>query len=260
MNIFKMVLKKISIFMTLFLTLSSQAAFSPNAIKDELLTKYSQSYRDPKQYAELKALTLNYAGNSVEALIEVMKNSKYPEKNRWIATFLLGQIMGEKSAPFIAKFLKHPNWIMRMASLKTLQALKQEKYGSEYARLLNDESLIVRTQALENIRSLKLKPYAKYVWSMLYDRKNYYEPSVKGAIKSRKRSNIIKNVISTIGELKLEEAREPLLKMIQKDKYNDIFPEMDIALAQITGHRSPTSDMKVKRVFWSRKALDTTIF
>ena len=74
-----------------------------------------------KSLANLKQETLKYSGKSVSAaLIEVMKNGKYPDKNRWVATFLLGQIMGEKSAPFIAKFFKHPSWVMRMASLKTM--------------------------------------------------------------------------------------------------------------------------------------------
>ncbi len=244
---------------TLLFSVNATSAINPAAIKNELLTKYSLTYADSKSLAALKSLTLNYGGNSVEALIEVMKNGKYPEKNRWVATFLLGQIMGEKSGPFIVKFTKHPNWIMRMASLKTLLALKQERFGGEYARLLNDESLIVRTQALENIKSLKLKNYSANVWSMLYDRKNYYEPSVKGSVKARKRSNIIKNIINTIGELQFQEARAPLIKMIQKDKYNDIFTEMDTALMKITGHKSPDTDVKGKRLFWNRKALDVTI-
>lgn len=256
-----MFMKWISIIVVsaLLFSVKANSAINPSAIKEELLKKYAQSYTDARSLSALKAETLNYGGNSVEALIEVMKNGKYPEKNRWVATFLLGQIMGEKSGPFIVKFTKHPNWIMRMASLKTLLALKQEKFGGEYAKLLNDESLIVRTQALENIKALKLRNYSANVWSMLYDRKNYYEPSVKGAVKARKRSNIIKNIIETVGELKFEEARAPLIKMIQKDKYNDIFSEMDVALVKITGHQSPSADIKTKRLFWNRKALDVTI-
>ncbi len=254
-----MKLAKILLSSTLLISLQGYGAINPSAIKNELLKKYSMNYADTRQIAELKAETLNYGGQSVEALIEVMKNGKYPEKNRWVATFLLGQIMGDKSAPFIAKFTKHPNWIMRMASLKTLLALKQDKFGGEYARLLSDESLIVRTQALENIKTLKLQKYSANVWSMLYDRRNYYEPTVKGAIKARKRSNIIKNVIATIGELKFQDARGPLMKMVQKDKYNDIFSEMDLALSSITGHKSPNGDIKAKRLFWNRKALDVTI-
>ena len=208
---------------------------------------------------ELKAETLKQGGKSVEALIEVMKNGKYPDKNRWVATFLLGQIMGEKSAPFLAKFLKHPNWVMRMASLKTMLALRQKNYGPHYAMLLSDDSFIVRSQALDNIRTLKLTSSAPQVWAMLYDKKNYYQPTLNGKELKSKRSNIIKSVIIAVGDLQFEKAKMPLIKMIQKDKYNDIFNEMDQSLTKITGQKSPTTDSKAKRIFWQRMALNSTI-
>ncbi len=217
------------------------------------------NYSDKNQIIALKSETIKHGGESVEALIEVMKNGKYPDKNRWVATFLLGQIMGEKSAPFLSKFLKHPNWVMRMASLKTMLALKQKEYGSHYAQCLSDESFIVRSQALDNIRSLKISKAAPQVWSMLYDKKNYYQPTLQGKELKSKRSNLIKSVILTVGDLRFQEARAPLMKMIQKDRYNDIFNEMDLSLAKITGKKSPDSDMKAKRIYWQRMALQTTI-
>lgn len=252
-------LLKISLLSSLIISISAHASINSSEVKDALLQKYMINYSDKNQIAALKSETLKHGGKSVEALIEVMKNGKYPDKNRWVATFLLGQIMGDKSAPFLAKFLKHPNWVMRMASLKTMLALKQKDYGAHYAMLLSDDSFIVRSQALENIRSLKLAKTAPQVWAMLYDKKNYYEPTLNGKALKTKRSNIIKSVINTIGDLKFAEAKAPLLKMIQKDKYNDIFNEMDQSLAKITGQKSPDSDMKAKRVFWQRMALNTTI-
>ena len=167
--------------------------------------------------------------------------------------------MGEKSAPFLAKFLKHPNWVLRMASLKTMLALKQKDYGAHYAMLLADDSFIVRSQALENIRTLKISSTAPQVWAMLYDKKNYYQPKLNGKELKTKRSNIIKSVISTVGDLKFSQAKAPLIKMIQKDKYNDIFPEMDQSLNKITGQNSPNGDIKAKRIFWQRMALNSTI-
>ena len=236
----------------------AQAAIGNAEVKNVLLQRYSQSYNDKIQMASLKSETLRHGGQSVEALIEVMKNAKYPDKNRWMATFLLGQIMGDKSAPFLAKFLKHPHWVMRMASLKTMLALKQKTYAPQYATLLKDDSFIVRSQALENIRTLKAENVAPQVWAMLYDKKNYYQPTLNGKALKAKRSNIIKNVITTIGDLKFEKAKAPLIKMIQKDKYNDIFPEIDSSLMKITGLTSPKDNAK-KRIFWSRMALDTII-
>lgn len=240
-------------------SISVNASINANNVKDALLQKYKINYSDKKQFAELKAETLKNGGKSVEALIEVMKNGNYPDKNRWVATFLLGQIMGEKSAPFIAKFLKHPSWVMRMASLKTMLALKQEDYGTSYASLLSDDSFIVRSQALENIRKLKITKSAPQVWAMLYDKKNYYLPTMNGKALKTKRTNIIKSVIIAVGDLKFEEAKGPLIKMIQKDKYNDIFTEMDQSLTKITGQKSPDTDGKAKRIFWQRMALNTTI-
>ena len=113
------------------------AAINTNDIKSELLSRYMMNYENKNQMAALKSETIKHGGASVEALIEVMKNGKYPDKNRWMATFLLGQIMGDKSAPFLAKFLKHPNWVMRMASLKTMLALKQSNYSKNYAKLFH---------------------------------------------------------------------------------------------------------------------------
>lgn len=236
----------------------SFAAINNVDVKNSLLEKYSLNYSDKRQLAQLKLETLNHGGQSVEALIEVMKNGKYPDKNRWVATFLLGQIMGEKSAPFLAKFLQHPHWVMRMASLKTMLALKQKDYSKNYVALLKDDSFLVRAQALDNIRQLGLKETAPNVWAMLYDKKNYYQPTMNGKALKSKRSNIIKSVILTIGDLKFEKARLPLIKMIQKDRYNDIFPEIDRSLSKITGLTSP-ADNKAKRIYWQRMALNTTI-
>lgn len=252
-------LRSVSMFLAFSFCLTVNASINAVEVKEVLLQKYMVNYSDKVQITSLKEETLKHGGQSVEALIEVMKNGKYPDKNRWVATFLLGQIMGEKSSPFLAKFLKHPNWVLRMASLKTMLALKQTEYGSHYSMLLNDESFIVRSQALDNIRTLKITKSAPQVWAMLYDKKNYYQPTLNGKALKTKRSNIIKSVILAIGDLKFEQAKAPLIKMIQKDKYNDIFNEMDLALTKITGQQSPKDDSKSKRVFWQRMALNTTI-
>lgn len=243
----------------LVLSVNSYASIPTPKAQDVLLQKYMTVYESKTDLENLKKDTLKAGKNSVASLIEVMKNSKYPDKNRWIATFMLGEVAGTKSSPFIAKFLRHPSWVMRMASLKTLNKLKEERYIPQYAMLLNDESLLVREQALENLRSMNASKYAPQIWSMLYDKKNYHQPSLNGKALKYKRTNIIKNVITTIGDLKFADAKKPLLKMVQKDKYNDIFPEMDYALSKITGSNSPEGDMKKKRMYWKRSALDATI-
>lgn len=217
-----------------------------------LLSDYMKNYPGKKELESLKKKTLDNSGKAVPALIQVMKSSAYPEKNRWIATFLLGQIMGAKSAPFISKFVKHPNWVMRMASLKTLMALKQSTFTGLYKDALQDNSLIVRTQALELVRKLNISELAPNVWAMLYDKKNYYQSKKSN---TNKRIPIVKSVIKTIGDLKFEKARDPLFTMVSKKKYDDIFNEMDYALEQIVGKKSPKGSIEVKKRFWKRIGL-----
>lgn len=234
-------------------TVSNQDLSDP-LVKTELLAKFKVEYKDKKKMVKLQKEVLVYAGKAVGALVEVMKNGKYPQKNRWIATFLLGKIMGKKSSPFLVKFFKHPSWFMRMASLKTLLALKDNRFPAEYAKLLKDDSFLVRYQALDTIGKLKLTKIGENVWAMLYDKKNYYNPK-----KSKlKRTNIVKKIIATVGDIEFKKARKPLLSMIQKKKYDDIFSEMEYALSKLTHKKIPKGSLKLKRRFWSKIALNYT--
>jgi|GEM_PF-402816 len=220
--------------------------------KKVLLPVFMKGIGGQKELEALNKQIQGMGGKSVPALVEVMKSGNYPDKSRWVATFMLGRVMGKKSAPFISKFMRHPSWVMRLASLKVLLALKQHDFADLYVQGLKDGSFIVRHQALNNIRDLKLYHTAPHVWAMLYDKRNYYESK-----KATKRTNIIKEVISTIGELKFQKAKDPLLKMVQKEKYNDIFNEIDLSLEKITGQDSPKGDKKVKRHYWSRYGVGT---
>jgi hypothetical protein len=218
-------------------------------VKKVILREFKKDLSGP-EVVRLKKQTLVYSGKAIPALIQVMKSDGYPDKNRWVATFLIGRIMGKKSSPFLAKFLKHPNWVMRMASLKTLLALKEKGYGVAYASALKDRSFIVRKQALENIRKLELNDKGAEVWSMLYDKRNYYNPKDG----QKKRTNLIREAIKTIGDLKFGKAKTALLSMVQKEKYKDIFNEIDYSLTKITGKKSP-EDTNLKKRFWKKIAI-----
>ncbi len=202
---------------------------------------------------KLKTETLKLKQKAVPTLTKVMKSADFPDGNRWIATYMLGRIMGKKSAPFISKFSKHPNWMMRLASLKVLLHLDQKQYKGIYARLLEDKSLIVRHQALQNIKEFQLKGLAPYVWKMLYNKQNYV--GMKG---KRKRSNIIRDAIKLVGDLKFSEAKKPMLKMMKNKKYRDVYTELDYALSKVSQKSSPNGSMTEKKHFWNRELLKST--
>lgn len=211
---------------------------------------YRVSSTNKAYLLKLKAESLKLAQDAVPTLVKVMKSKDFPDENRWIATFMLGRIMGVKSAKYISKFANHPNWMMRLASLKVLLHLEQRSFKGIYARALEDKSLIVRHQALQNIKEMQLKELAPYVWKMLYNRDNYV--GGKGA---RKRSNIIADAIKTVGDLELEKAKSPMLKMITKKKYRDVHDELDYSLSKLYKKQSPEGTLEVKKNYWSKIAI-----
>lgn len=216
---------------------------------------YLKTSKSKTFLAKLKSESLKYKQKAVPTLIKVMKSKNYPDENRWIATFMLGRIVGVKSADFISKFTRHPNWMLRLASLKVLLHLEQRQYKGIYANLLEDTSLIVRHQALQNIKELKITSLAPYVWKMLYNKQNYV--GQKGA---RKRSNIIRDAIKLVGDLGLDAAKKPMLKMIGKKKYKDVHTELDYSLSKLHKKPSPKGTMEVKKIYWSRLALKNLTF
>lgn len=219
---------------------------------ERLENMFTMDARTPGLQAMLKRHTFKHRQKAVPVLIKVMKDGKYPEQNRWHATMLLAQVMGSKSAPFIAKFADHPHWMMRVASLKALLGLKQTEYHAVYAKALKDPSLIVRVQALDNISKLNITSLAPEVWNMMYDQSNY--TGEKGA---RKRTSIVKSIIRTVGDVRFEKAKKPLAKLIQKPKYQDLIEDLDYSLEKITGEKSPNA-MDQRRKFWSKLALEET--
>lgn len=212
------------------------------------LARYEEAFKvSTIEPARLKAMTFSLKAKSVPTLIKVMKESNYPERNRWHATMLLGQVMGKPSSAFIAKFSDHPSWMMRVASLKALAALNMKEYKGVYTKALKDPSLIVRVQALDNISHLKLTDLAPNVWNMMYDQTNY-----TGSTGQRKRTSIVRSVIRTIGVLKYEPASKALAKLIQKPKYHDLTEDLDFSLSKITGQSAPVASAQAKREFWKK--------
>lgn len=214
---------------------------------ERLENMFMMDAQTPGLQAMIRRNALRHKQKAVPTLIRVMKESKYPEQNRWHATMLLGQIMGKKSAPFIAKFIDHPHWMMRVASLKALLGLKQSEYHAVYAKALKDPSLIVRVQALDNISQLKITPMAPHVWNMLYDHSNY-----SGEAGNRKRTSIVKSIIRTLGDVKYDKAKAPLAKLIQRPKYQDLVEDLDYSLEKITGERSPDVSVETRRKHWAK--------
>lgn len=173
----------------------------------------------------LRSEVIKRGATSAPVLTTVMKDSRFNERNRWAATFLLGRVIGKRSTPFISKFADHPNWIMRLASVKTLTALSV-KDPVIYKNLLDDSSLIVKMQTLDAIEKLQIKSLADNVLAMLLEKKNYQRIG-----KNYKRSPLIKKAILVLGKLDHKKSLKVFRNLLKRDNYKDIHMVLKKAIA-----------------------------
>ncbi len=225
--------------------------FIPPVYSSQSLEKlYKIDSINEKAYKELEAKTLKLSNKAVPTLIKVMKSSAYPDKNRWLATMSLARIMGEKSLPFIKKFLKHPHWILRLASLKVIRILKKKNLKREIEAALFDRSMFIRVEALDMVGDMQMHRSAPAVWKMLFDQKNYRKNKKGG----QEKTEIIKRIIQTLGRLKYKPVRSSLAKLLKNSQFKDLTPEIDHSLVQMTGIRSPKI-ISSKKKFWLSQKL-----
>jgi len=183
---------------------------------------------EKESISRLKKIIANNPKKNVPVLFSVMKNEKMPEQSRWLATILVGKTLGKRSIDYLAKFAVHPEVILRLASLKSLLSLEAQKKSHVFENALFDKSLLVRKQALEAVRKLKIIKAEKSLLSMLVDKKNYYLKN-----KKLKRSPIIKEVIQTMGELRLKKSKNILVSLREKSSYQDLYPVLDYAISRM---------------------------
>ena len=107
---------------------------------------------------------------------------------------------------------------------------------------------------MDNIRQLGLKQYAPLVWKTLFDKENNTKTK-KGA----KRTFIISKAIKAVGDLEFNKVQKPLLKMIQKKKYKELFNDIEYSLEKMTGKKSPKGNLSAKRHFWKRQAVKNEV-
>jgi len=170
----------------------------------------------PKHSKQVQNLLFKLDNKAVPTIVEIMKSDKYPDQSRWLATLSLARIMGLKSLPFIKKFLRHPNWMMRLSALKVIRMFKDKSSEKTIEKMLFDKSLLVRVEALEMIKSFKTKNSAKTVWKMMYDKKNYQKFNKSKVIPTE----VISRILKTIQTLDYKEAKPALIKLRNEKKFS----------------------------------------
>jgi hypothetical protein len=226
---------------TFILLFISFLNYSYGSILEKDLKK---SLKTNSQYQALEKKILELGTKSVPSLISAMKSSDYPDKSRWLATLSLAKIMGDKSVSFIEKFLNHPHWMLRLASLKVIGGIKGHE--DKLASSLFDKSLIIRNEALGIIKRRQIKEQSKAVWKMLFDKKNYSNIEKNKKIKP---NGILKNIIETLGVIGGDHEAKMLSKLYFDKNYFSFRPDIDDTLEILTGKKSPEEVAKKEKLW-----------
>lgn len=94
---------------------------------------------------------------ATKILLNTLKHNRFPIEQRWSALIWLGQLMGKDALPVVEKFLLHPDWMMRLASLKVMAALGVHQNSIAFKQALKDPSLIVRQEAQQLLETPSAK-------------------------------------------------------------------------------------------------------
>ena len=195
---------------------------------NSLMEIFSKERILKKDLLSIKSILKENPKENVPILFSVMKDQKMSEQSRWLATVLVGKTLGKKSIDYLAKYTMHPEVILRLASLKSLLSLEARNQSTVFKNALFDKSLLVRKQALEAVKKLNLKDAEPQLLKMLVDKKNYFTKN-----KKLKRSPIIKEIINTIGALKLKKTKKLLITLRKKAGYEDLYPSLDMAISRL---------------------------
>jgi HEAT repeat protein len=231
LNKHQLILLVSGLIFSILIFLNQNLAFATNA-KFESIFKNQQLSINEKTFLQNELIAKGTA--LVPSLIKVINEKNYSDQGKWLACFYIGKVMGKNATNYLNKLLNHPNWIIRLASLKTLLNLNVKDNGSNYAAKLKDESYLVRLQAIENIKILKLNNYAPKIIEVLTDKRNYSIQKGK-----HKRTEIIKSAIRALGELKYVPIEKGLKNMLSKNYNSDIKNDLKKSLTHLSVKNSP---------------------
>lgn len=122
----------------------------------------------------LRKWSTRYGSKAVGPLLQIARDEKTADPQRYVALMGAARLGGNASAPLLTPFLKSPSWMMRTASLRALSALKHPATSLEVLPLLRDPALVVRAEAVEAVRALKPAGAEEALAATALDPRNYH--------------------------------------------------------------------------------------
>lgn len=140
----------------------------------DLLRAEIRSRKNPSFDSLLKRWNMLYGPQAVGPLIQVAKNRKLPDPDRYVALMGAAKLGGSGIAPSLCPFLKDSSWMIRSAALRALGALQNIGTASSVLPLLRDPALVVRAEAVEVVKLLQPPGAIDALVATLARQENYH--------------------------------------------------------------------------------------
>lgn len=149
-------------------TPSTRGALRPLLLKDLRFRQGTSFTRTLDRWAA------DYGSEAVRPLLDIARDKKIPEPQRYIAMMGATRLGGAAIAPSLTGFLKDSSWMLRSAALRALTILRDAGSSVAVLPLLQDKALVVRAEAVEAVRKLKPRGSAEALANCALHSANYH--------------------------------------------------------------------------------------
>jgi HEAT repeat protein len=200
----------------------------PRSLRDEvsIILKQNRSGRDFD--AALRAIQSRLGVKAVPGLLELARDSKQDEMDRYAAILGTARLGGREAAPLLAGFLTDRSWMVRLASLRALSILKNAQSSEQVLPALQDPALVIRSEAIDAIESLRPSGASEALLRALQDGSNY---------SGGKAQVIPQKALKALAALQAREAAPRLKPLLQHDRDPQLQTLTIETLERLTGRK-----------------------
>ena len=184
-----------------------------------------------------------------QSLTEMVLDPAKDLKERWFAVMAVTKLQGSQALGNLKKWAEHPEWFVRLASLKALSYLdlNESTYPTSLVmKRLKDKSILVRDGALEVLGRWCLPQTQSKILGVIDDQEHFRK---KHPLFIRKRA------VDVIGQCGFSsvETKKRLVQLFEEENFYDIHSATHQTLQLLTQRKLPfMNDGKKLFTQWSR--------
>lgn len=197
-----------------------------------------------------------YGSKATPALLQLAKDAKAKDTERFIALMAVTKISGAKEGPQITPFLRDKNWMVRSAALKSVEILNYQPASADALKLLKDPALVIRAQAAAAVETLNPPGAVPALLEAIYDGKNYRP----GDYKKGKADWVPQRALASLRRLKPKNVSHQLLPLLNESRDRKLRAHALFTIETLEGKKlKKGSPFKARALAWNQALKPTAI-